>query len=177
MDLKAVKTQAVICVKRLDSGDYDDEVMRFCYDNELRMIDLYSQSFFRDDGDYGMHRFFVPVPLPFQKGDILRTVGPGEVHYGVMSRDADETYFRVSLLHGDSTDMNVLLDVFSEHDGSWMFDSSHFDFLQLERCSDEELPKEQSVLKHLSAVYRGEMEVGQLLYMCSNYGKMLFENV
>lgn len=167
--LKDVVIEARIRVKKLNAAEYGDV---FYFDNNLRMIDLFTD--IPVDDNLGLESFCIYVPLPFKKGDILRTISPGKVMYGVMSRNIGRKDFLHRMEVGDGTDMTIPIDSFDKCEGKWIFDYEQSDFLIWEKCPDTELPEEQSILRLLSDVYTGQMEVGELLYLYSHYGERGF---
>lgn len=162
-ELKEVAVKAEIKIKVLDKNPLWDTA--FCFDTDLRMTEIVTESAELCD-------FFVYVPLPFKKGDILRTTD--RKYYGVLSETPDKKHFKRAIEGGDVTDMCVTLDEFYEDEGKWVFGWDHYDYLKLELCPDDELPEDKTIFFYLRDVYRGKMTAGELLYLYSHYGERAY---
>lgn len=163
-DLRDILTAAEIKIKLIDKQAFWDTT--FYFDTNLEMIDIMP---YREGVTVGLDDFFVYLPLPFKKGDILRTTD--RRHHGVLSVTPDREHFR----HGsDVTNMCVTLDEFYKDGDRWIFGWDHYDYLKLEFCPDDELPREETIFFHLRSVYRGEMSAGELLYLYSHYGERAY---
>ena len=127
--------------------------------------------------DLGMDSVFCYIPLPFKKGDIVRTINSDEVQYGVLPDTPDINYFSSAFTDGDRSDMIVSPDCFFKRDGKYVFGWEHFDFLDLEICPDDELPEDQSILLLLRDVYRGDLDFGAFLFAYSNYGENAYKEL
>lgn len=173
-DLMGVELRAKITAKHLDDPNHCRMEDVFHFDNELCLVDVYVDSSHPDTVGNGLDDIFAYIPLPFKKGDILRTINQDLTFYGVLPRDADEAYFQPQLEHGaDNSDMSITLDNYE--DGKWWF--SHCNMLDLERCSESELPEDQKNLALLSDVYKNKIETGFLLFCLSQYGKEAYKHI
>ena len=142
------------------------------FDSELQLmkISIEEPELWRKEN---LESFYVHVEVPFQKGDILRSVFPcrnGERLYGILSSDPDEERFlQLSLTRGEMVDMSLTLHTFQEENA--IFSHEHFSTLLLERCPAEELPEGQKILEQLHLVYQGNLNYGTFLELYSRYGK------
>jgi len=114
--------------------------------------------------DWGMETFFVRVPLPFKKGDIVRFIYPSDtITYGVIEDDMDEFFSKRQISTYDGSDMTIWPFTFTKtKDGYQIFDPD-VKFLYFERCSREELPDDQKILADFSDVCLGKMGYGLFL--------------
>lgn len=134
-------SQAVIRAIKLDCTDESNNAS-FYFDTALRMVDITPQ------GKYlGLDLYFVYVPLPFKKGDIVRAEMLGETVYGVIAETPCKECFSRAC---DQSDMNVSVITVCDNDGEICEESILIDFLDLELCPTEELPQEQRRLIELS---------------------------
>ncbi len=170
-DLKDINTEAQICKKNIDNPDKEDII--FWYNNNMDITKIlpYPSDF------PGIESVFCYVPLPFKKGDILRTVNSGVTEYGVITKTPDLESFKNAISYGDLSDMNVTLNRFFKRDGKYVFGFDHYDFLTLERTPAHRIPEEQSILKLLQMVYKGEMDYGYFLFLYSHYGENAYDEV
>ena len=122
-----------MCVIPLDEAD--NFTTEFIFDNNFRITNIY---FWTGEEHYGLDMVYVYVPLPFKKGDIVRTID-GRNDYAVIPRTPDKNYF----IHAhDSTSMHVTALCLSEYDGEIIDDFGHYNIFDLELCTEDELPKD-----------------------------------
>lgn len=80
---------------KLDSDIINDHVCRYSFaiiNGALEMTSIWRKSSV-DYADFGLDTFFVNIPLPFQKGDIVKLIYPDELYaYGVIEDDM-KTFF------------------------------------------------------------------------------------
>lgn len=163
-DLKDVET--VEKIRRIRMGGGCD-----CYyfDTQLRMVDLVGDEdrITEEDGSLfsplDTFVYKIHVPLPFQKGDIVKVKYWGaEPFYGVISCDWKLPEKR------EWINMWISLDCYDS-------DSDEFDYtdgtgdcvLQYTLCPDEELPEKEQVLKLIRAVRKGKLDFYTLLHKYS----------
>ena len=173
-DLADVMTEAKIRVKQFNTESYEDTV--FCYDHDLRMVELIPGTSTLVSDSYDIDNIFIHIPLPFKKGDILRSIRPGNIDYGILSYTPNQDYRPHIIKFGDSTDMWFRLDTF-DPDSSVEFNYSHASPLDYEFCPFSELPEELSILFALRYVYLDEIHFSDFLTFYSCYGKDLYPKV
>ncbi len=165
-DLKDVVIEAQIGVRLLNSESRYDECT-FYFNNDLKLCELY----YVDDNDdyyYDLSYFFIYVPLPFKKGDILRSIITGKIEYGVAPDNFDEDYYSISFKNGDGSDIQATLDYFI--DDKFYYD--HYNYFYLEKCeNDNDIPKNQKNILLLRDVYKGKLEFRDVLFVLTRYGK------
>lgn len=155
-NLAAIQTLGKIYRLKLDEmeGCYTPyDVYRF--DNELRLIDTWSCS--HQELYTTIDEYTVFVPLPFVPGDIVKVGSPFySTYYGVIPRkwERRKTEFQ---------SMGISVDVYDEKCNEFDF-TDDTDILDLEYCSDEELPQEQKILECIRDVRTGKMDFFTLLY-------------
>ena len=168
---KNTETYGIIELYWLDEMQEKGHIV-YQFDTEVQLmkISLEEPELWRKEN---LESFYVHVSVPFQKGDILRSVFPcrnGERLYGILSSDPEEERFlELNLTRGDMVDMSLTLHTFQEENA--IFSHEHFDTLFLERCPVEELPEGQKILGFLQQVYRGDLNYGSFLELYSRYGK------
>lgn len=163
-DIKDVKTFAKIHRIKIDHAtgcDGED----YLFDNEMRMVNVsidYDKCFAEREEFALVDDYLVYVPLPFEKGDIVRVDFPQtEVHYGVFSSDwkkPDDP----GRIH-----MWAPLEMYIEarNDFDYTDNCPYYDWvLGFSRCPDEELPEDEYVLKLIRAVRKGDMDFYTLLH-------------
>ena len=177
--LCSVATCAQIERKELDRPDEEGTI--YFFNEDLIMYKILPPYEENEFGDLGIDSVFCYIPLPFKKGDIVRTINSGKVQYGVFPDTPNMDYFSSAFTDGDRSDMCVSLDCFFKRDGKYVFGSEHFDFLDLEICPDDELPEDQSILLLLRDVYRGDLDFSAFLFAITakthtkNYTKTIIE--
>ena len=162
--IKYVKTFARINRIKLDHAEgHDGE--EYLFDNEMRMVQIYIDSdraFAGREPFDTVDQWSCHVPLPFKKGDIVKVDFPWEeIHYGVFSCDWKRPE------RPEHINMWVSLDIYSEEDKDFDYtdDIPYYDWvLGFSYCTDEELPKDEQVLKLIRAVRKGEMDFYTLLH-------------
>lgn len=164
-DLKDVRTKGAIDIKWLDQDEACDSVT-FYFDNQLTITKV--EADFNDDNEWpDMTMYSAYVPLPFKKGDILKSIEKqcdGESTYGVLAHEVnDERMIRFLRNYGDSSDMSVTLDTVWKENGRHLIGHEHLMFLHIERCSEEELPEDMQLLKIVSSLRKRNMDVNNVL--------------
>lgn len=162
-DLKDVKTFAQISRINLDRVKGDGE--NYLFDNEMRMVcvDIDCNRLFSGREAFALaDEYLVYVPLPFKKGDIVKVDFPQtEVHYGVFSCDWKRPEKPENIYMWVSLEMYIEEEKdFDYTDGDPYWD----DVLGFSFCTDEELPKDEQVLKLIRAVRKGKMDFYTLLH-------------
>ena len=135
---------------------------------------MYEDGLESSDTDITLEKAYIMVPLPFKTGDILKTIDSAcETTYAVLPREPvyNEVYKEV----GDASDMALSLDTYDDKEDE--FDYGHYSLLDLEKCQWSELPGGQKMLILLSQVYQGKMEVGDMLFWYSHYGRGAYGEV
>lgn len=174
-DLRKCLTKAKIHLKYL--GTYASEDTVYYFDNELRMTNILPGTRCLVSDWYGIDELFVQVPLPFKKGDIIRSILPEKAEYGILDCTPDEEYFSRAMEYGDWSDMAVSLYSYEPDEGIGYFDYAHAYPLWYEKCPDEELPEKLSILFLLRDVYQDRMGIAQLLEVYSNFGRKAYERI
>lgn len=174
-DLCQCQTQARIAVKEFNTQPQDDTV--FYFDNEMRMTDLLPGRCVLVDDEYLISEVFIYIPLPFRKGDILCSITPGKKDYGILHATPDVEYYARPILYGDASDMIFSLDTYEPDDAHGYFGYGHFSPLDFEKCPDEELPEELSILKAVRSVHQEKLEFHELLYYYSRYGENAYREM
>jgi len=164
-ELKYVKTYAWIRRIRLDYGDSGGGES-YLFDHEMRMVEvgIDMERFFAGKEKTALvYDYLAYVPLPFEKGDIVRVDFPHvAVHYGVFSCDWEKPEIPRRIR------MWVSLERYIEEDRDFDYtdDCPYYDWiLGFSRCPDEELPESEQTLKLIRAVRKGEMDFYTLLHM------------
>lgn len=163
--MSKIKTEARIQRSRLDTLDMA-HTDTYCFDHDLRLTEIIINH--GDNPDYDLMDFFVYVPMPFHKGDILKIPYDTGDEYYVLSHEVDRAYYKQCFEQGDGSDMIILADTLEKCEGQWKFNYEHPSFLLFEKCAEEELPEEWKILKTLSEVYRGETSLTSLLFEYSH---------
>lgn len=108
-DLKDVQTKARISIVQLNDKNRRDSTW-FDFDTDLRMTGLFPCYSGDEDGmdNEGLDMAYIYVPVPFKKGDILKTINPNyKTDYGVLPRDNICPSWCETM--GDSSDMIELI--------------------------------------------------------------------
>lgn len=162
-DLCEIETFAYIKRMKLDDGKSD--YTQYDFDNEMRLIQVIP-----DEESYNWNRdlseqVYMYIPLPFKAGDIVKVSNPlKQTYYGVIPNDIktkeDDIRFKIG---GDGSDLIISLDIYDEKFGFDYTDDTPI--LQMLKCEESELPKEEKLLKLISLARKGEMDWMYLLYM------------
>ena len=159
-DLRNVRTKGVINVEWLDQEE-DYNSVAFYFDDQLIMTQVYTD-FTGGENELDMSFYGCYVPLPFTKGDILKSMEfrfDGSRVYGVLSHEVNsETTMDFLRRFGDSSDMCVTLDTIWKEDGKYKLGHEHLNFLHVERCTEDELPEDEEILKKISEMRRNNIE-------------------
>lgn len=174
-DLRKCQTKAKISLKNLGTHDSEDTI--FYFDNEMRMTNIAPGRKCYEPDLYWIGELFVYVPLPFKKGDIIRSILPGRIEYGILDSTLDEEYFARAMEHGDWSDMEVSIYSYEPDEGIGYFDYARMEPLHYEKCPDEELPEDLFMLFLLRDVYQEKMSVAQLLEYYSKFGRKAYEHI
>ena len=158
-DLKRVETFGKIYRLKVDEvyGRYNpyDE---FFFDSDMRLVDIWRYPPVTRDTELEEYNVF--VPLPFEVGDIVKVHSSlWADYYGVISHNRS---YRTSLLT-----MLTSIDVYDEKSGKFDY-TDDTDILEMEFCTEEELPEDQKVLKVIRDIRKGDMDFYTLLY---SYGQ------
>lgn len=165
-DLKDVITCGEI--RRIKLADHDSD--EYLFDTEMRMVDIWEG---RDripceDGEIisllSTSVYGIFVPLPFQKGDIVKVEHFfKEPYYGVVSCDWKRPE------KGKRINMWISLDVYDSVTEDFAYTDGEGDgILGYTLCAEEELPKDQQVLKLIKDVRKGKLDFYMLLH---KYGR------
>lgn len=154
----------IVQVKLDESYKRDGDI--YLYDNELQMIDICPAGM---EEEKSLSSFYMRIPLPFKKGDIVKTIDTVPITYAVVNSDFE--WDMKDDCERDGTDMHCYYDTFVETTGRYIFTSDALKYLYLEYASEEELPAEQKILILLSKTYQGELQIGDLLQYYSKYGE------
>ena len=71
----------------------------------------------------------------------------------------------------------VTLDVFEPKGEMGYFCYSHFCPWDLEKCPDDELPEQLSILRLVRDTYQGNLQLSGLLYWYSHFGKHAYQRL
>lgn len=166
-NLKLCKTEGKITRHVLDEEDKNMTDITYVFDDNLTMTDIRTR--FSEDEELGDVSIY--IPLPFKKGDIVKSLSPGKVEYGVISCDPEQEKMLKRIQHGECEcyDMWIAIEFFYKCEGKWEYGHDHCNPLMWEKCSPKELKDEQHGLELLSLVYKGEMGAGQLLNLYSQF--------
>lgn len=168
-DLAEIQTQATIRIKTFGTDASCDTI--FYFDNDLRIVDLIPGNEAWVADWCCMDSVYIHIPLPFQKGDILRSIEPGKYKYGILPHTPDEPS---NIDYKDSSDIMVSLDIFEPDEKYGSFSYWHASPLDLEKCPTTELPENQSILYALRELYTDNMTIGDFLNLYSNYGQEMY---
>lgn len=112
-----------------------DEATEFIFDNDFRMIQIYYD--YKEE-KYGLDYVYIYLPLPFKKGDIVRTID-GRNQYAIIPKTLDKSYF----IHAyDATAMHITAWCLGEDDGEITDDFGHYNIFNLECCTENDLPED-----------------------------------
>lgn len=124
-------------IKVFELDEKSDEKTEFIFDNDFRMTQIYYNY---EDEKYGLDYVYIYLPLPFKKGDIIRTID-GCNEYAVVPKTPDKSYF----IHAyDATAMHITAWCLGEDEGEIIDDFGHYNIFNLERCTEDELPEDSS---------------------------------
>lgn len=115
----------------LDDPDIS-RINRFIFDSKGRMTEIMPDT----KGEYGLDVVYIYVPLPFVKGDILRSTD-GSDDYIIVHRPTDREYFKHAR---DSSDMRITAYCINQSDGVFYNDFGHYNIFALEKCTEDDLP-------------------------------------
>lgn len=142
----------------------------YYFDHNLNLVDVSgrcdrSKKEFGQYSDLTCRDWSMFIPLPFKNGDIVKVVNPFcETYYGVFVGEWEKPENREIL------SMTTGIDVYIGENGNDLFDcTDDTEILCLEYCTDEELPRNQNVLKLLRDVRKGKKDLLSLLY---NFGDL-----
>lgn len=89
-------------MKVFSLDEKDNDMTEFIFDNDFRMTQIYYDY---EEEKYGLDYVYIYLPLPFKKGDIIRTID-GRNEYAIVPKTPDKSYF----IHAyDATAMHILL--------------------------------------------------------------------
>lgn len=164
-DLYSTKVRAEIIGIKLDE-QYSRDGCIYQYNNEMELIDIFPPS--GEIERSGMSSVYLKIPIPFGKGDLVKTIGLDKVRYGVVNTEYKDIELKSSDVYKDSTDMHCCLDVCwnSDFDSKLLFGWGMYEYLDLEYCDPTELPANQKMLVSISEAYQGKMTLGMLCQGC-----------
>ena len=174
-DLCKCNTQARIAIKEFDTRPGSDSV--FYFDNKMRIINLSPGDCVLSDKEFLISDLYIYVPLPFKKGDILRSITPGIIDYGTLPKTPDKEYYARAIDHGDSSDMIFTLDTFESNGEFGCFSYGHFFPLDFEKCPVDELPENLSILRFISEVHTGELSFSDFICYYSQHGEKAYQKL
>lgn len=167
-DLRDCVTMGVICKVKLNDKDWE-AVDKYYFDNELRLVALLPRSCVPgllpgkrlcDPYPWCDYAFYIPVP--FKAGDIVKVESPFDrTYYGVFSHEWEKP------MRKEMESFLMSLDMYDQDTKKFWFTDDTC-ILDLEYCSDEELPEKENVLKGLSDVRYGKADFFMLLYHYDN---------
>lgn len=165
-NLQDCQTQARIAVKDYGGSLSADTV--FYFDNELRMTAVSLGYSCTTSFEYPfLDELFAYVPLPFKKGDIIRSIVNGKKMYWILPDTPDKEYFSRAV---DWSDMLISGYTYTPGGEIGYFEYGQFEPLGVEICPDDELPEELYIMFLLREVYAGEMDFGNFLNLYSIHG-------
>lgn len=161
----------------LDQPD-SDSIATYYFDEELSLYDvgmLHGIADTSHDGDCHILNAVVYVPVPFVNGDLVKYTINGEVRYGILSESEEFSKRRPTLRNSSVFDYEVERYIFEN--SKWVFDyDDSVHATMLERCTEEELPDDQQMLKCLRDAIRGDVHYLHFLYCYSRDGNDLPKN-
>lgn len=164
-NLKGVETYGEI--RRIRIADNDSD--RYLFDTGMRMVDIVEGTgrMLYEDGELfsplSMFVYKIFVPLPFQKGDIVKVEHFfAEPDYGVISHEWEKPEKREQIKMWMSLD--IYDSAFEDFDYTDGMDSLDDGVLCYSFCTDEELPEDQQVLKLIRDMRKGELDFYTLLH-------------
>lgn len=168
-DLKDVETYGTIYRITLDNQEYNHtDADEYRFDSEMRLVQVFGSMKWKpveveeDEMIFTLESYGFYLPLPFQKGDIVKAESPFyETYYGVIPYGSDE---KSEELRKKNKTLYRSLDVYDKSSGCFYF-TDDSNVLQLSLCNEEELPKEQEILKQVGEVRKGNMDFISFLSM------------
>ena len=163
MDLKDVQTLGEIIRITVDAGNasYGYDQNHYLFDTDMRLIDAYRKYYDDTFPVSGIGAYYCYIPLPFKAGDIVKCESPyHETYYGVFPCDWEEPKNRYGI------SMYVSLDTYYAKEKCFEI-SDDTPVLELSKCTDDELPEDQRILKVISAVRKGELDFYTVLNQMS----------
>ena len=169
-DLKEVKTYGKIYRITLNNQEYNHtDADEYRFDSEMRLVQVFGSmkrkpvEVEEDEIISTLESYGFYLPLPFQKGDIVKCESPFyETYYGVIPYGPDE---KSEELRKMNKTLYRSLDVYDESSGRFYF-TDDSNVLQLSLCNEEELPKEQEVLKKVREVRKGNLDF--ISFLCTS---------
>lgn len=144
------------------NGSHED---RYLFDEDMRLIKVYVSDVHKGrigGEDYSLlteYSFY--LPLPFKKGDIVKCTSPFiTTSYGVYPYEREDPGKKYLL------SMNMCLDVYID-EGDYFEFTDDTPIFSLSYCKEEDLPKEQEVLRELADIRKGKADFFGLLYRYS----------
>ena len=166
-DLKDVETYGEIYRITLDNLEYDyTDADTYRFDNEMRLVQAFGSAKRRwadeDEIISTLESYEFYLPLPFQRGDIVKAESPFyETYYGVIPYGVGEEAEEVRKWNRS---MYRSLDIYNESSCNFGY-TDDTNSLHLSLCGEEELPDGQEVLKTIRGIRRGEMDFISFLSM------------
>ena len=148
-------------------GDGEQE---YRFDHDMKLVEVFDCGEIREDFCL-LEDFAAYVPLPFKEGDIVRLecyCAPD--FYGVISHDWDRPKNQYEII------MWISLDVYDREKRDFDYTDGGDCVLNYYRCSYEELPEKEKMLKLISDVRKGKLDFYTLLHkFCRNELDQLLE--
>lgn len=154
LDLKDVQTLGEIIRITVDAGNasYGCDERHYLFDTDMRLIDVYRKCHEDNCLVNGMDAYRCYIPVPFKAGDIVKCVSPyHETYYGVFPYDWEEPKNKYGI------SMYASLDTYYAKEKLFEITDDTL-VLELSKCKHDELPKDQRILKVISAVRKGELD-------------------
>jgi len=150
----------------------------FYFDNDMRLTTVVPTHDSLSKGLQNVAYLFIYIPLPFQKGDIVRITRLTDTKYGVIAETPDEEYY-CSWLNKikDSSYLSlenqvITVDTYDPKEGKLgRFNQCEYNPLKFDTCSDDELPHDQRNLILLREVCLNNLSAGQFVARFSHFGK------
>jgi hypothetical protein len=160
--LKTCKTKAEII--RVNIGEaYGRKGKIYVYDNDMDLIHIYPEgNVFEENSLWSV---YLKIPLPFKKGDLVKTNDADKVMYGIINYDNQWETLYPHDKYADATTMYCWCDMYYKQNpnGGCPFIQGEFEYLGMEFCDEQELQGEYNPLLLLQKGYRGEISLGAMV--------------
>ena len=130
--------------------------------------------------EYYLDSICVWIPLPLEKGDIIRHKSPWteKISYGVCAYTTDlydEVHLRLLTIKDNSDEFITVDSLYcNEYSNDVSIGPMECGIFNIEKCPEDEVPEEESVLLLLQSVYRGEMLPGDFIWHMHTDGKKAY---
>lgn len=162
-DLKDVRTLGEIIRITVDAGNasYGYDQRHYLFNTDMKLIDAYRKCYDDPSPVSDIEAYHCYIPLPFKAGDIVKCESPyHETYYGVFPYDWKKPENRYV------TSLYASLDTYYAKEKCFEI-SDDTPVLELSKCTDDELPEDQRILKVISAVRKGELDFYTVLNQMS----------